>query len=193
MKELKFLLAGIIILVFTNAGLAQERWTAEFRPGVNFPIDKVAGIEVKTGFGFEAALSYEIIPHLEAYAGWSWNKFGGDSGFGPSNLDVEETGYTFGFQFIHPIANSSLSYSLRGGAVYNHLEFEDQGGNTIVDSGHGFGWQVGGGLDWEIGNNFHLRPGIRYRSLTRQLEMEIGNLEAKLNYLSFGLGLAKRF
>jgi opacity protein-like surface antigen len=193
MKKINILLFGLLMCLGSSAGLAQERWTAEFRPGVNFPTDNVAGIEVKTGFGFEATIAYEVIPHLEAYAGWGWNQFRGDSGFGASNLDVEETGYSFGFQFIHPIANSSLSYTLRSGVVYNHLEFEDQRGNTVVDSGHGFGWQVGGGLDWEVGNNFYLRPGIRYRALTRDLKMEIGNMEAKLNYFSIGLALAKRF
>lgn len=193
MKRVFLIFLGLVMWTGAGVVLAQERWTAEFRPGVNFPTGNIAGIEVKTGFGFEATIAYEFIPHLEAYAGWGWNRFSGDSGFGASNLDVEETGYTFGFQFIHPIANSSLSYSLRGGVVYNHLEFEDQQGNTVVDSGHGFGWQVGGGIDWEIGNNFHLRPGIRYRALTRDLRLEIGNMEAKLYYFSIGMALAKRF
>lgn len=193
MKKLYFLLLFFMMGAGLGTGLAQEKWTAEFRPGINFPTDNVAGIEAKTGFGFEATIAYEFIQHLEVYAGWGWNRFRGDNGFGASNLDVEETGYTFGFQFIHPIANSSLSYTIKGGAVYNHLEFEDYQGNIVVDSGHGFGWQVAGGLDWGIGNNFHLRPALRYRSLERNLEMEIGNLEAKLNYFSFGVGLAKRF
>ena len=60
--------------------------------------------------------------HLHGFAGWSYNTFSIED----SNANLDETGYTFGLQFIHPLGTSAkLSYLLRAGAIYNHLEFED--------------------------------------------------------------------
>jgi len=112
-----------------------------------------------------------------------------------SDIDFDETGYTFGLQFIHPFGTSEdLSYLLRAGVIYKHLELEDDDGDLIDDSGHGLGWQIEAGLDYVLGDKWSLRPSLIYRSLSRDLEV-LGNqtIGVDLNYLSFGLGVAKSF
>lgn len=191
MKTPTFLFVTAFLLALFGSIEAQNRWSAEFRPGVSFPTEDLEDFELKTGFGFELTAGYRFLEHLHAYAGWSYNTFS----FEDSDSDLDETGYTFGFQFIHPLGTSeSLSYLLRAGATYNHLELEDNDGDLINDSGHGLGYQLEAGLDYNLGNNWSLRPTLRYRSLSRDLEI-INNqsVEVDLNYLSFGLGISKTF
>lgn len=187
------ILLGIFFLMFWNLSIAQNQWTAEFRPGLSFPTDEIAGSDVKTGFGFEITIAYNFSESLGAYAGWGWNEFRANDALGEVNLDFEETGYTFGLQFIHPTGISSLSYLVRAGTIYNHLEAEDNSGNKIADTDHDFGWQLEGGVAIDLSGGFSLRPTIRYRSLSGEFEVETITTNADLNYISIGVGLAKTF
>lgn len=190
MKRLKLVLITTLLLYSFCSLEAQNKWSAEFRPGLNFPSEEIGDSKIETGFGFEATVGYRFMEHLHAYAGWGYNTFSLED----SEADLDETGYTFGLQFIHPLGSSeSLSYLLRAGGLYNHLEFEDGDGDLIDDSGHGLGWQVEAGVDYELGNNWSLHPTVRYRSLSRDLKFDGLTFDTDLNYLSFGLGIAKSF
>lgn len=193
MKSLKILFIAVLCILTSGVSLAQEKFSPEFRPGISFPLNKIAGNKVNTGYGFEITIAYEVLQDVGVYAGWGWNKFDADNAFLTDRTDIEETGYTAGIQFKHRIKNSALSYLIRGGAVYNHLELEDNAGEPIADSDHGLGWQAEAGLTLEIGNNWDLRPTIRYRSLPGTLEVFNGQMSVDLRYISLGMGLAKKF
>ncbi|WP_410004821.1 porin family protein [Aequorivita nionensis] len=192
MKKFSFLFVATMLL-FSIGAEAQEKWSLEFRPGLNFPTGDVGNTDTKIGFGFELTGAYKIMPHFSAYAGWGLNEFKGDDNFLTEELTLKETGYTFGFQIIKPIGTSAFSYLARAGAVYNHIEIENNSGSITADTGHGFGWQVAAGVDYEFAPNLALRPMLRYRSLSRDITIENVSTEFKLNYISFGIGLAWDF
>jgi opacity protein-like surface antigen len=192
MKKFSFFLVAIILLLSISTK-AQEKWSVEFRPGLNFPTGDVGNTDTKIGFGFELTGAYKIMPHFAAYAGWGLNEFKGDDNFLTEEIKLRETGYTFGFQIIKPIGTSAFSYLARAGAVYNHIEMENNRGSFAADTGHGFGWQVAAGVDYEFAPNLALRPMLRYRSLSRDITIENVSTELKLNYISFGIGLAWDF
>ncbi len=192
MKNYSFWLA-IIILLISFTVKAQEKWTVEFRPGLSFPTNDVGNTEAKVGFGFEITGAYKIMPHLAFYAGWGQNQLKGDDRISKENNNLDETGYTFGFQIMHPIGTSVFSYIAQAGAVYNHIEFENTANDITADTGHGFGWQVAAGVDYEFAPNLSFRPMLRYRSLSRDLEISNVSTNLKLNYISFGIGLAWDF
>lgn len=196
MKTLKIYVLITLSLIAFNDLSAQDKWSVELRPGVNFATKDLGDADLKTGLGAEFAVGYRFMEHLGVYVGWGWNQFKSDntSFAGTGDTDFEETGYTFGFQFIHPIGTSSnLSYLARLGGIYNHIEVENEAGNITADSGHGLGWEIGAGLQIELGSNWNLRPQLGYRALSRNLE--IGNIsrDVDLNYVSFGVGVAKIF
>lgn len=192
MKKFSFFLLAIILLLSISTK-AQEKWSVEFRPGLNFPTGDVGNTDTKIGFGFELTGAYKIMPHFAAYAGWGLNEFKGDDNFLTEEIKLRETGYTFGFQIIKPIGTSAFSYLARAGAVYNHIEIENNSGSFAADTGHGFGWQVAAGVDYEFAPNLALRPMLRYRSLSTDITIEDFSTELKLNYISFGIGLAWDF
>lgn len=189
METLKIIVLAIT-LMWSSHSYSQNKWSAEFRPDINFPLEDFGDSKIGTGYGFEVTGAYMFIENLSAYAGWSYNTFRIEK----SEFDLDETGYTFGLQFIHPLGTSeSLSYLLRAGATYNHLELENAQGKTVDDSGHGFGYQVEVGLNYDLGTHWDLRPTMRYRALSRNLHFEGTTTKVDLNYLSFGLGISKTF
>lgn len=182
---------SLLLLILVSVNLfSQSKWSIEFRPTINFPTADLDDSKVGTGYGFELTGAYKFMEHLDGYAGWSFNSFTVDD----SNVDLDETGYSFGLLFIHPLGTSeSLSYLLRAGATYNHIEIEDAQGDIVADSGHGFGYQIEIGVNYRFGNQWDLRPTIRYRALSRDLDIDNESIKIDLNYLSFGLGIAKSF
>ena len=91
------------------------------------------------------------------------------------------------------LGEGPLAIYARAGGIYNHIEIENKEGDITADSGHGLGWRVGVGLDIDLGSNWHLKPGIKYQSLSRDIKMEVETTSVDLTYLSVGLGIAKKF
>ncbi len=187
------LITCVIFVMLSLSTNAQEKWSFELRTGINFTTKDLGDASLKTGFGVEGSFAYQFMPHLGAYAGWSWNKFATDKSFMGNNIDFEETGYCFGLQFIHPIEKTRIKYLLRGGAVYNHIETENSDGKIINDTGHGWGWQAGAGVAVPLGKRWMLTPEVRYRSLSRDIKVGDVKTPVNLNYISVGTGIVFSF
>ena len=174
---------------------AQERWSFELRPGINFPTTEVFEADLNNGYGAELTFGYRFMEHLGLYAGWGWNQFSQDNEFldESSETDFEMTGYTFGLQFIHPVNESSFSYLVRGGGIYNHIEIENSAGEITYDSDHGLGWEVGAGIQVDLSETLNLRPQVGYRALTRGFDFGQGNENVDLNYFNVSVGITKLF
>jgi Outer membrane protein beta-barrel domain len=192
-KKYLQVILGIVLITASFNAIAQKKFSFEIRPGINFATKDLGDASLKTGFGFEGAFAYKFMPHLAAYAGWSWNKFSADKSFAGNNVDFEETGYCFGLKFIHPLPNSNISYMIKAGGTYNHIETENSAGKIINDTGHGFGWQLGTGLAVPLGKRWQLIPEVRYRSLARDIKIGDGSTSVDLNYISGGIGLSFAF
>jgi opacity protein-like surface antigen len=192
-KSIAAIIVCVILTITTQSVYAQKKWSFEIKPGVNFATQKLGNASLKTGFGFEGVFAYKFMPHLAAYAGWSWNKFSAGKSFAGDNADFEETGYCFGLQFIHPIPNSNISYMIKGGGTFNHIETENSAGKIIDDTGHGFGWQAGAGISVPVGKRWLLVPEVRYRSLSRDINIQEIITPVNLNYISAGIGISYSF
>lgn len=190
MKMLLLTAFALIIFFVFNQSFAQNKWSLELRPGVNYATQDIADADLGLGFGGELTIAYRFMPHLAAYAGWSYNNFAVDQSFAGSDASFEETGYTFGLQFIHPIGETNISYLVRAGGTYNHIEIENNAGDIIIDSGHGLGWQAEAGLVIRLSEKLSLLPSVRYRSLNRDIDINGVNTSINLNYLSFGVGIS---
>ena len=181
----------LLTLLFMSTSLfaqSQNIWSLDLRSGASYATQDLGDADLGIGLGYELTIAYKFMPHLAAYGGWGWHQFSADQSFAGSDLDFEETGYTFGLQFIHPFGESILSYLMRAGGIFNHIEIENNSGEIIEDSGHGLGWQVEAGLAIAVSERFQLIPSIRYRSLSRDIDTENGSISVDLNYISAGVG-----
>lgn len=195
MKTVKLVSVVLIILVTTTAfgQKSEKHFGFELSSGVSQAMNKIDGSTVNTGFGFEGIFHYRFLSHTGAYVGWGWNNFGVDDSFAGLDANFEETGYVFGLQYKRPIGNSKINYYLRAGGLYNHIEVENSSGNIIEDTGHGLGFQLAGGIDIPLGNNWRLTPGLKFNSLKRDAQFEGSNINLKYNYASLRIGILKRF
>jgi hypothetical protein len=193
MKKLLLITVTLALIFAINQSIAQDRWSLELRPGVNYATQDISDADLGLGFGAELTVAYRFMSHLAAYAGWSYNNFAVDQSFAGTDASFEETGYTFGLQFIHPIGETEVKYLVRAGGTYNHLEIENSDGDITIDSGHGLGWQAEAGLVIPLSEKFSLLPSIRYRSLNREISINNTTTPVNLNYFSAGVGLSWAF
>ena len=194
--KVKVLIACVLITVCFLDGNAQEndkRFGIELNGGPSFATKKLGDADLKTGMGFEGIFHYRFMPHLGIYTGWGWNGFSSKKSFAGTNTDFDETGYVLGLQFCHPIEKSSISYYLRMGALYNHIELENEEGDNLGDTGHGFGLQLAGGIDLPLGSNWSLTPGVKFNYLSGDIEISGTTSQIDLNYWSLRVGILKKF
>ncbi len=194
MKTSKLLILTLSALLTSHLLFAQNKWSVELRPNLDFPTTELADEDLNTGFGLEATVNFRFMEHVSAYLGWGFNTFNASDSYESEDIDVDETGYTFGFLFIHPIGSSQkVSFLARAGGIYNHIEVENEEGDIIADSGHNVGWEAGAGVQFELGQGWSLRPQLGYRALSGDIEMDNFTSDFDMNYVSFGIGLAKFF
>lgn len=198
LTTIRFWMVGLCYVAFmgfSHEAWSQKNWTLEFRPGANFPVaDLNSNTALKTGLGFEGIVSYNFLPNFGAYAGWGWNKFSSDQSFAGPNMDFEETGYTYGLQYFIPVGTTGdTKVFFRAGGLWNHIEMENNEGELIGDTGHGFGWQLESGLTVPFADRWKIQPSIRYRSLSREFPFGNSTVDANLKYISLGLGVIWSF
>lgn len=172
---------------------AQEHWGFDIRAGAALATTELGDADLKTGFGFEGTIMLRTMEHVFVYAGSDWHRFPSDESFAGTGIDFEETGYAFALLFEHPLRNGEMpAIQVRAGGTANHIEVED-GGDTIADSGHGLGWEAGVGMAVPVGGAWRLTPGIRYRMLSRDIELGSATTAVDLNFFAFEIGLSRLF
>ena len=191
MKRLTFLAAGLLATTTVPAGA--QGLTADLRAVAATP-GKLAGTELDMGVGFGVTVAWRVQPHLHVYGGWDWLHFGSDNSFAGSDQDFEETGYTFGLRFEHPLGDASrLLYRIEAGGTYKHVEIENVDGDIIADSKHGLGYEAGLGLLWPAGDTWRFGPTIRFRSLSPDFDINGLTTSGTLRYVGLEVGVSRRF
>jgi hypothetical protein len=174
--------------------LPAQRLTLDLRGAVASPTSELAGADLNTGIGFGGTLAWRLQPHLHLYGGWDWVKFASDDAIAGQALDFEETGYTFGLRFEHPLrAMSRTMYRLEAGGTYKHVEVEDENGDIIADTDHGLGYELGAGLLLPLGESWRLAPTLRYRALSRDYTVGVVTTSGDLRYVALEIGFSRRF
>jgi hypothetical protein len=192
----KAIFIGIIFLSLilpAQAQTADSRWGFELSSGLSMATQKLGGAKLNPGLGFEGIFHYRFAQHTGLYAGWGWNRFGADNSFAGNDVCFEETGYVMGLQYKHALGSSPVSWYLRAGALYNHIETENADGDIINDTGHGWGWQLAGGIDLPLGKNWSLTPGVKFNSLTPETNFDGTTRKLDYRYLQVRVGIRKSF
>lgn len=188
----------LLALLASQGGYAQKnefRFGVELDGGPSFSLQPWGGVDTKAGFGFEGTLHYRFYRHLGVYAGWGWNRFSSEDSFAGKGSDFEETGYVLGMQFRHPLGHSPWSYYVRAGALWDHLEIEDIGGELLDDTGHDWGYQAAAGVEAPIGRAWSLGAGLKLNALYRKNFEFFDGVRRTIDQktLSLRVSLRKRF
>ncbi len=172
------------IATLTSAN-PEKKWSIEMRGNMAAPLQDLGKYELNPGFGLETTASYNFKHHMAIYAGWGWQHFSADNNPNAGNkLDFEETGYRFGFQFVHPIGTAKLSYLISAGGVFNHIEAENSDGDIVADTGHGLGGELGAGLIFRISDSWSFMPSVRYQYLPQTIDLYGKESDFDLSYMA---------
>jgi opacity protein-like surface antigen len=178
-----------IFLLMMHTMNAQGMWSGEFRPGFNIPVSDLGEEDLALGFGFEAKIAYKLMPHLKVYGGWGWNAFETDTQDVNNMVDLDETSFTFGFDLRLPVTDPPVTYFVYAGGVLGQIKLEDIKNTFNERSDYGLGWQLGGGVEFALNDHWSLKPDVRYRSLSREIQVDEVMLEVDLQYFAVGLGI----
>lgn len=184
--------AALLVIGFATPAQAQRAFALDLRGGATLPTEDLGSTELDRGLGFGLTASARVLQHAMLYAGWSWSGFDATETFPGAESRIEDTGYAAGILFQHPLARSIEGW-VRAGALYNHIEIEDEDGALLADSGHEPGWEAGGGLFIPIGNRLALTPGVRYRTYAADLDTGTEAIDVDLSYVALDIGLTYSF
>ena len=187
-------LAVILFFLLSFSGYAQQEYNKfgfEINAGPSYMLNKIVGEKANLGFGFEGFVKYNFMPHLGVYAGWGWNKFQSDKSSFGNDVDYEGNGYSFGLHFLHPLQNSSFSYFLRVGGLYNHIEIESADGKIKENTKLGLGFELAAGLTYAVSSNTDIVFGLKFKSLSRDLSLGSGSKTIDYNYTGIMIGVHK--
>lgn len=181
------------VLLLASPVSAQPRLTAELRVGGNATIDEFAAVDLRSGIGSEIGLGVRVAPDLFVYGAWGWQQHRSKAPVFGATADVEDTGYAFGLRYVAPVASRAEPW-VRAGALYNHVEIEDEdAGDLMADSEHTWGFEVGGGLDIALNDRWSLTPGVRYRRFEPTVRFSGAESSTTLSYVAFDVGIALKF
>jgi hypothetical protein len=194
MRHYVILAAVAALLTLPDYSSAQERVSIDVRGVLATTTEDLGDADLGLGFGFGATLGYRLQPHLHLYGGWDWLHFTADDSFAGTEADFEETGYTFGLRFEHPLGlGSRRAFRLEAGGTYKHVEIEDDDGDLIADSDHSLGYEVGAGLVLPLGAEWRLTPMGRFRSLDPEFDIGSVTMSGTFRYVALEVGLTRRF
>lgn len=197
-----------LVLLFVAAAYwavptsGQSRWdrsidhpfSVEVAGSFNHAVNDFPAADLGAGFGGEIALAYRVLPAIDVFGGWGYQHFNADESIFGSDLDLEETGYFLGLGFEPAVFGSRrLQPYVRAAGVYDHVELEDAEGEIIEDTGKGWGYRLGLGVDYAITEHIRLRSGLRFLSLDRDATVDETSGTLELRYVSARIGLAIRF
>lgn len=191
----KFSIALLIFTGLITSSYSQDdvaRFGLELNLGRSFATKRIDNIRLRSGYGFEGILHYSFVPPLGVYGGWTWNSFAADP-MSDTEVCYEETGYVLGINYRIHTNIKRISYYLRAGGLYNHVETEHPDGRIIADTKHGLGFQAAGGIDIFLGGNWSLTPGIKFNSLSRNVKSIDVSTGIDYQYLSARIGITKKF
>ncbi|HCV15652.1 MAG TPA: hypothetical protein DF637_04895 [Rikenellaceae bacterium] len=178
----------------------KHRFSVELGGGHSRTVVKPGGFKVSEGMGADAIIGFNAYKNFGVYAGWGWNNFSNE------HFDFEETGYMYGIQYKNAFKESKFSYTLRAGALYNHIEVEGAHDSDFdgfyYDSGHGLGFHSSGALEYSLGKGWGINATVKYHQLNRTVVLPDSELlpnpgetdyNIHLKYIGLRIGIVKNF
>jgi opacity protein-like surface antigen len=185
MKKATFgLIAGLAMLGSAGAAKAQlpaSPLSVEVRGGAAFPTASF-GDRYETGVSYGARAILSVAPGIGVYGGYSQSDFDLKSGIGGEN--ASDRGFNAGLRAALPTGVIPFGPWVHGGVVYNELTGQVLGGDERK-----LGFEVGGGLEFPLGQRVSVTPGATYTSTSR--DAAAGG-SANVNYVKADIGLRIR-
>lgn len=171
----------IMTLMVTTVLVAQETWSATFRPTLHFPIKNVLGQSLRIGNGVDVTAGYNVGKQAKIYGGLIWNRFDTDEDFNDENIEFIQRGVVFGgMYFFHLVEDQNNSFYIRAGVTFMDTRSKSLNDNLAINTEWAIGTQLGVGIKITTFENWFLLPELRYGNTSNRFESN-----GSQNYFSF--------
>jgi len=178
-------LAAVSVASTANAQMGPTTpFSIEVRGGAALPTGDF-GEGLNTGWTAGVTGQFNFTPMVGVYAGYSIASFSSDEDETGEEIDVNDRGFNAGLRASFGPLAAGLSPWLKGGLVYNELEFEEEGVSITTDSKLGF--EVGGGLAFPLGPRISVTPGVTYTMYS--FDDEDLDLDLDVSHVKLDIGL----
>lgn len=193
--KLRLLLPVCLATVLQPAIASPEHpWLMELHTGLVGSSESISDADIDVGFEFGGSVSYHFIGNrIGPYLAWSVNAFDADSDAFPDLEVVVYRRLSLGISYQDLNAEGSQGFYVRAGVTSGEIRLEDDDDNHLADTDSGTGWEAMAGLTFNIKNNWGLRTGITYSSLTENLEDVSGDSNADIDAFSVNIGWSVAF
>jgi opacity protein-like surface antigen len=165
-------------------------FSLEVRGGAALPTGDFGEL-ASTGWTAGITGQLNFTPMLGVYAGYSMSGFPVNDDFegADKDLNMNDRGFNAGLRASFAPLAAGLAPWVKGGLVYNELEFEADGLSITTDSQLGF--EVGGGLSFPLGPRISITPGVTYTSysLTDDEDDDWDLPDLDVSYVKVDIGL----
>jgi opacity protein-like surface antigen len=191
MKTLRTLFAvPAIALLAPVAVEAQIPLSIEASVGAVVPTGDFAE-GLTTGFGFGVNAAYRVMPMLDVYAGYSWQRFGieDDPELEGIDMDIDDTGFAFGARVNMPMPG--INPWVRAGLIMHQMKFSAsaEGMSFSDETDLAAGFEAAAGVAIALAPRISLTPSLSYRSYKPKYDGETA--DEAVSY--FGVNIGARF
>lgn len=152
----------------TAAGSAQAQlgpttpFSVEVRGGLALPVgEDMDGLEAGLVFGGDVI--YQASPMIGVYGGYAFQTWALEV---EEEIDFRVHGFEAGARLSFSPMAGGLTPFLKGGVLFNQAELSDDSeGTEDPESDWEAGFQLGGGVDYRLGNRLSFTPQASYNSV----------------------------
>lgn len=195
---MKKIATGLVALAAVAlAGSAQAQvmpvspFALEVRGGLAFPTgDFGEGDDVESGITYGANGTFQFMPMLGIYAGYTRSDFGTDE-----DVDITDQGFSGGLRLAIPTPMIPVDPYVKAGVVYNKLEFSgtDGGVRLGVESDRSLGFEVGAGVGIGLGPRLSFTPQVTYTKYSPKFdEAGLDDVVPDVSHIRVDVGLRMR-
>tara|TARA_R110001632_G_scaffold78767_7_gene176527 strand:- start:1892 stop:2431 length:540 start_codon:yes stop_codon:yes gene_type:complete len=166
----------------TTCVIAQETWSASFRPSLHFPTRKVFNHPLRIGNGVEVTVDYSVGKQTKTYAGLIWNRFDVDQGFNEADIEYIQRGFVFGaMYFFKVLPNQKNPLYIKAGLSFMDVKARSDDATLNINTRWALGTQLGLGMKIASLERLYILPELRYGSTSNAY-----NSQGSQQSLSFG-------
>jgi hypothetical protein len=176
------LLLACLLSLPCAASAQAGRTSFEARIGATFPTGELEDNGLDTGLALGADVMYSLSPMLTAYAGASRDAFKCDRSEDECARDYWSGGFQAGLKYLLQRTGDALPW-VRGGLIGQKMDIGPR------DSDLSLGFEVGGGIDFDISPQLALAPALHFR----RYEADFGPGDLTVSYLTLSVGVHFHF
>jgi len=164
----------------------------EVRFGPSFTTDNFGASDLGDGVGGEFHGNWFVTPNFALFTGVTGVIFDAHEDFTGRDNAITDLGYVAGIKVGGRFGRSRVGWQVHGAANYGEIKlYEEDTDNSIGETGHELGWEVGYAITITLPNKWVLTPGMTYRSRRANLTVNGVPEGVDLNYVSVGMGFAR--